>query len=106
MSNIPDYYREWAKKEAEKRYTGDWDGELGGYFVCRDTYKQDGSTIFLMSPKDESYLMRRMKEAYEAALLRMWPVVEAIEIIAGHSSDATAQMLSKDALNSLNLPKP
>jgi len=68
-----------AERLAEARYTGGWDGELGGYYVCRDTHAPDGSRIFIMSPKDEGALVERMNQAYAAALRLTLPLlVEAM----------------------------
>jgi len=112
MSNMPDYYREWAKKEAEREYEWPFDNA--------DTALKVG----LNEDCDAN------RQAYEAALLRMWPLVEALEDAedafgfleksepdslgwAGHNTEGgpwpiAAELKSKmsKALTSLNLPKP
>ena len=52
---IPDHYRQWAAKEAERKYPRK------------------------MWPEGTLDEVRRQRMGYEAALLRMWPLVDALQ---------------------------
>ena len=95
---IPDHYRQWAKQEAEKEYPRK------------------------MWPEGTLDEVRRQRNGYEAALLRMWPLVDALQRISEKSNwyanNGARLPLEVDhalcveipseadtALSSLNLPK-
>ncbi len=88
-TTIPEHYRQWAKQEAEREYPRK------------------------MWPEGTLDEVRRQREGYEAALLRMWPVVEALQrMCEWHEKQATwdkgdnGYYAAKQALSSLNLPQP
>jgi len=88
-------YRQWAKEEAEREYP-----------------KCNGA--------NRIHPHVSLSAGYEAALLRMWPLVEALEkavgawepLLADADLDAGSNPAwltvhhAKSALSSLNLPKP
>ena len=89
MINIH-HYRIWARVEAEREYP---------ILPIQES---------LTSPMN-ALVRREKRETYEAALLRMWPFVEALERISNTDpDDATAwfHRVSDEALCSLNLPRP
>ena len=97
-TTIPEHYRQWAKQEAEREYP-DRALDLGSW--------RGGGT---------QLRFHNERIAYEAALLRLWPLVDAMQRIAVvmpevMPDDQHAVVLgrviatSKEALSSLNLPK-
>ncbi len=92
-TTIPEHYRQWAKQEAEREYPRK------------------------MWPEGTLDEVRRQRKGYEAALLRMWPLMEhsvrIIEayndkLVQAHTPIAYLRHMGKldEALSSLNLPQP